>query len=184
MTTSCTGDNRHFSWSLFFIWLFLFAATGDLVAASAAEQVISSDNNMTVAKLIEQLHDEIKQQVDQKKLPEERRSQAEMLRRSYAKRKIELNSHLEILKIDASAATDEMADVLEQIIDTARSEGQLAYAYLIRLQMLRNPSAKFEPVSVTSLPSLKSDPAEVNTGGKSKFSIKWVPDDVNSGVHD
>ncbi|BBO77427.1 hypothetical protein DSCW_48440 [Desulfosarcina widdelii] len=185
MIISCTSDHRLFFWSLLLSFFIFFGDVSDRITVQAAEEVTLSDKKVNVADLIEQLYIEIIEQVDQKKLPKKRRSRAEMLKRSYEKRQIQLAADLEILKIDALAASDDKIEIIEKLINTAINKERVTFEYLINLQILRNPSAKFEPITVTHLPPSTFDQPHVNNSGdKSEFTIKWVPDDVNSGVHD
>jgi hypothetical protein len=184
MITSCTSDHRPFFWSLLLCCFIFFGDVSIRVAAQAAEEVTLSDKKVNVTDLIEQFFIEIVEQVDQKKLPKERRSKADMLKRSYEKRQIQLAADLEILKIDALAASDDKIEIIEKLINTAITKERMTFEYLINLQILRNPSAKFEPITVSHQPSSKFGHAQINSGKKAEFSIKWVPDDVNSGVHD
>lgn len=182
MRIRCPHNHRPSFWILYLL-VFLGSAQWPEVMR-AAETIDRHDDTVSVTSLIERLHNEIADQVDRKKLPEDRLAKAERLRRSFAKRQIELDAQLDILKIDALAEPQDRAALIEAIIQTARVQERMAFEYLIRLQRLRNPSAEFDPASIETLPPVRSAPARTTPNSGSAFTFEWVPEDLSTGTHD
>lgn len=164
--------------------LLVIAALYLPTATQAAEATDLPGGTAAFNRLIEQLHGDIADQVDQKMLPEERRAQAARLRHAYAKRQIELDAQLKILKIDVLAESKGRSERIEKIIQTVRMQEQTAFEYLTRLQMLRDPSTAHQPDALGKLPAVQPAPARTKPNSGSAFTFEWVPEDVSTGSHD
>lgn len=184
MTKSWFGAYRSATWLQVALLLIAIVTIDGQILVRAAGVGERQMEDINILNLVEQVQSEINELVHQKKLPEERLSEAASLKRSYAKRQIELNARIEILKIDALADTVNKDELIEELIETVRVKEQTLYEYIVRLQILRNPSAKFDQESVMYLPKNKPDQLGKDRGRKSGFSIKWEPDTVISGEHD
>ena len=152
--------------------------------AWAAEPIEPFDDAASVSARIAQLHETIAAQVSQKKLPEKRLVAAERLKRAFAKRQIELDAQLQILKIDLLAESDGRAESVEKIIETAREQERITLEYLIRLQRLGNLEATFDPAADTASPPFESRPSETKDRRDEAVTFQWVPEDLSSGTHD